>query len=174
MSQSAIAKPLESEYAPYYGQYVALVPEGKIVEILEQQLEASLALWQTIAAEQGGYRYAPDKWSIKELLGHLTDSERVFAFRVLRFGRNDAQPIEGFEQDDYIANADFDNQSLSALVKEFVAVRQATIYLLRHLPEAAWTRSGVASNNSVSVRALAYIIAGHELHHLNILRERYL
>jgi uncharacterized damage-inducible protein DinB len=174
MSTSAIAKPETNEYAPYYHKYVSLVPEGNIVEILEQQLETSLALLASISEEKSAFRYAPDKWSIKQLLGHIADTERVFAYRVLRFGRNDQQPIEGFEQDDYIASADFDSHLLSDLAKEFEAVRRASLYLLRHLPQAAWERHGVASNNEVSVRALAFIIAGHELHHLKILRERYL
>ena len=174
MSNAVTARPEVNEYAPYYGKYVSLVGEGNIVEILEQQLETSLALLKTISEEKANYRYAPDKWSIKELLGHIADTERVFAYRVLRFGRNDQTALEGFEQDDYIANADFDSFALSALVEEFAAVRRASLYLLRHLPQAAWTRRGIASNNEITVRALAYILAGHELHHLNVLNERYL
>jgi uncharacterized damage-inducible protein DinB len=174
MSTSAIAKPETNEYATYYHKYVSLVPEGNIIETLEQQLEKSLALLSSISEEKGNYRYASEKWSIKELLGHIADTERVFTYRILRFGRNDQAPIEGFEQDDYIANADFASCSLKELTEEFEAVRRASLYLLRHLPDAAWSRRGVASDNEVSVRALAYIVAGHELHHLNVLRERYL
>lgn len=174
MSQSAIARPEANEYAPYYGKYVSLVPDGNIVEILEQQLEKTLALFGTIAEEKGNYRYAPEKWSIKELLGHVSDTERIFAYRILRFARNDQHPLEGFEQDDYIANADFDSCRLSELATEFEYVRKSSIYLLRHLSDEAWLRRGVASDNEVSVRALGFMLAGHELHHLNILSERYL
>ena len=174
MSTSATARPEENEYAPYYGKYVSLVPEGEIIETLEQQLEKTLALLGAIPEEKSGYRYAPGKWSIKEVVGHISDTERIFAYRALRFGRNDRTAIEGFEQDDYITSADFGSLSLKDLAGDFGAVRSATLSLLRHLPEAAWLRRGVASNNEVSVRALSYIIAGHELHHLNVLRERYL
>jgi uncharacterized damage-inducible protein DinB len=174
MSHSSFAKPAENEYAPYYGKYVSLVAEGDIVEILKQQLATSLTLLRTLSEEQGNYRYAPEKWSIKELLGHVSDTERIFAYRALRFARQDSTPIEGFEQDDYIANANFDACSLSDLIADFESVRKSTLSLLQNLSEAAWLRKGVASSNEVSVRALAYIIAGHELHHLKILSERYL
>jgi hypothetical protein len=174
MSQAVVAKPQASEYAAYYEKYVSLVPEGNIVELLEQQLGKSLALLGGLSEEQGNYRYAPDKWSIKELVGHVSDTERIFAYRLLRFARNDQNALAGFEQDDYITNAEFDNCRLSELVKEFEYVRRASLALLRHLPQEAWQRSGVASDNPVSVRALAYILAGHELHHLKVLSERYL
>jgi hypothetical protein len=174
MSISLIARPEANEYAPYYEKYVSLVPDGKIIEILEQQLEKTLALFGTLSEEKGNFRYAPEKWSIKQLVGHLSDTERIFAYRALRFARNDRHPLEGFEQDDYIANADFDGCRLSDLVTEFGYVRKSSIYLLRHLSDEAWRRHGVASDNEVSVRALAYMLAGHELHHLNVLSERYL
>jgi hypothetical protein len=174
MSHSVIARPEANEYAAYYEKYVALVPDGHIVELLQQQLEKTLALLGGLTEEQGNYRYAPDKWSIKELLGHVCDTERIFAYRALRFARNDKNPLAGFEQDGYIANADFDSCRLSDLVTEFEFVRKSSLSLLRHLPEEAWLRHGVASDNEVSVRALAYILAGHELHHLKVLSERYL
>jgi hypothetical protein len=174
MSQAVVAKPQTNEYAAYYEKYVSLVPDGNIIELLEQQLEKTLALLGGLSEEKGNYRYAPDKWSIKELVGHVADTERIFAYRLLRFARNDKNALAGFEQDDYIKNANFDNCHLSDLVKEFEFIRKSSIALLRHLPEEAWLRSGVASDNEVSVRALAYMLAGHELHHLNVLSERYL
>ena len=129
---------------------------------------------RSIPSEKGDYRYAPGKWSIKELLGHVIDGERIFAYRALRFGRNDQTALNGFEQDDYVAAGAFDKRELSDLIDEFEEVRRATIHLFRGFDETAWTRRGVASENEVSVRALAYIIAGHELHHMGVLRERYL
>lgn len=174
MSQAVVAKPQTNEYAAYYEKYVSLVPDGNIVDILEQQLEKTLAVFAEISEDKGNHRYAPDKWSVKELLGHVSDTERIFAYRLLRFARNDKNELTGFEQDGYITNAGFDNCQLSDLVREFEYIRKSSIALLQHLPEEAWLRSGVASENEVSVRALAYIIAGHELHHLKILSERYL
>ena len=123
--------------------------------------------------QDGDFRYAPGKWTAKEVLGHVCDTERVFAYRALRIARADATPMEGFEQDDYVRNGPFANRPLEDLVEDFIAVRRATLSLLRNLDETAWDRRGVANKNEVSVRALAYIIAGHELHHRRILEEKY-
>jgi hypothetical protein len=120
------------------------------------------------------YRYAPEKWSVNELIGHVIDSERIFAARALRFARNDPTPVPGFEQDDYVRNSNFDAFPLAELASEWNDVRRTTVALFKHLDEAAWMRRGVANNAEVSVRALAYIIAGHELHHREILHARYL
>jgi uncharacterized damage-inducible protein DinB len=174
MTQTTINPPEATEYNPYYGKYVSLVTEGDILTKLNEQLDATRALLGSIPESHANFRYAPDKWSIKELLGHVIDTERIFAYRALRFARNDQTPIEGFEQDDYIRNAAFDDYPLAELMAEFTHVRHATLSLLKHLNEEAWTRKGIASDNEVSVRALAYIIAGHELHHMNILRSKYL
>jgi hypothetical protein len=174
MTDSNLNKPDATEYAPYYGKYVSLVADGDILALLSKQLDETLALLGNIPESQANFRYAPDKWSIKELVGHVIDTERIFSYRALRFARNDQTPIEGFEQDDYIRNASFDDYSLEELVSEFAHVRRSTLFLFRHLDEAAWQRRGTASDNEVSVRALAYIIAGHELHHTEILRSRYL
>jgi uncharacterized damage-inducible protein DinB len=174
MTYSTIRKPDETEYLPYYGKYISLVPEGHILALLSSQLDETLALLASIPESQAGFRYAPDKWSIRELVGHVIDSERIFAYRALRFARNDLTPLSGYEQDDYITNASFDHYPLSELAEEFASVRRSTLFMLKHLDEEAWTRRGVASENEVSVRALAYIIAGHELHHRGILRDRYL
>ena len=123
--------------------------------------------------DDGDFRYAPDKWTAKQVLGHLCDSERIFAYRALRIARGDQTPIEGFEQDDYVRNGPFAQIPLSEIIEDYIAVRRATLTLLRNLDEPAWTRRGVANKSEVTVRALAYIIAGHELHHRRILEEKY-
>jgi uncharacterized damage-inducible protein DinB len=174
MSAPAPARPEVNEYAPYYEKYVSLVPDGNIVETLERQAADTLALLRGVTEEKAASRYEAGKWSVKEVLGHITDGERIFAYRALRFARNDQTPLSGFEQDDYVRAADFDARTFASLVAEFESVRAATLTLLRSFDDAAWQRRGVASDNQVSVRALAHIIAGHELHHIGILRERYL
>ena len=174
MSQAAATKPALTEHAPEFSHYVKFVPEGDIIQTLEQQIENSLSLLRTIPSDKGNFRYAPDKWSVKELLGHLIDSERMFTYRALRFARNDQTPLPGYEQDDYVREGNFDSRNLADMVEEFATVRRATIQLLRPLNETEWLRHGKANENDVSVRALAYIIAGHELHHMGVLRSRYL
>ena len=167
-------KPALDEYAPYYSGYVGQVPEGNIIEIMRAQLDDVMALFGRIAEEKADYRYAPDKWSVKELIGHIIDAERIFSYRALRFGRGDQTELASFEQNGYVPNYKLDKISLSDLANEFECVRRSTLYLLQHFDEAAWSRRGVASQNEVSVRAIAHIMAGHVNHHLNVLRERYL
>lgn len=167
------AKPQPGEYAPYYDKYVSLISGDDILAILEKQPSESVALLATRKPGEGDFRYAPGKWSVKEVLGHVMDAERVFSYRALRIARNDKTPIEGFEQDDYVKYGSFSQCSLAALLEEFCSVRQATVSLFRGLDPAAWVRRGVANKNEVSVRAIAYIIAGHELHHKKILQEKY-
>lgn len=167
-------RPDTTEYQPYYDRYVSLVPEGDILRVLAEQFEETTRLLNSIPESQGVVRYAPDKWSIKQLVGHLIDCERIFAYRALRFARNDKTPLSGFEQDDYVSNASFDDCRLTDLASEFSAVRQSTIFLFEHLDAKAWLRRGLANDSEASVRALAHIIAGHELHHREILRTRYL
>ncbi len=169
---AAIGRPDSNEYAPYYGKYVSLVPEGDILVTLGRQSPETVALLAPREAD-GDFRYAPGKWSVKESLGHLIDTEHVFSYRALRIARNDKTPLAGFEQDDYVKYGPFAQLSLSTLLEEFTLVRKATVALFRALDETAWTRRGVASNNEVTVRALAYMIAGHELHHRRIFQERY-
>jgi uncharacterized damage-inducible protein DinB len=174
MTDVTTIKPDETEYVPYYGKYVSLVPSGDIVGVLGEQINETLALLRSIPEERAGFRYAPGKWSIKELVGHLIDSERIFSYRALRFARNDETALPGYEQDDYISNGSFDDTALEDLAAEFASVRQATVLLFKHLSQDAWTRRGSANESEVSVRGLAHIIAGHELHHRNILRDKYL
>ncbi len=174
MSTAAIARPEKSEYAESYETYIARVPDGDIVGTLGRQLEETLALIHSIPEARGTYRYAEGKWSIKELIGHVIDGERVFTYRALRFGRGDTTPLSGFEQDDFVRGADFDARTLSDLASEYEHVRRSTISLFASLDESAWNRRGSANNNEVSVRGLAFIVAGHERHHIEILKTRYL
>jgi uncharacterized damage-inducible protein DinB len=167
-------KPESDEFLPYYARYIDLVPDGDVITTLSTQMDETRALLRQFPASMSGYRYGPDKWTVNEVLGHLIDSERIFGIRALRFARNDSTPLPGFEQDDYVANADFNSCALSELAAEFAAVRAATLFFYRHLNESAWMRRGLANNAAVTVRALAYITAGHELHHRGILRDRYL
>jgi hypothetical protein len=168
-----IARPQPGEYAPYYDRYISLVKGEDILDTLDQQRRQTILLLSGRNDEDGDFRYAPDKWSAKEVIGHVCDTERIFAYRALRIARADATPMEGFEQDDYVRNGPFAQRPLANLVEDFIAVRRATLSLLRNLDEAAWSRRGIANKNEVTVRALAYTIAGHELHHRRILEEKY-
>ena len=170
----ANTRPETTEYASYYQRYTDLVPDDHIVTTLERQMGETLALLRGIDEDRASYRYAPDKWSIKQLVGHIIDGERVFAYRALRFARGDSQAIPGFDQDEFMSGANFDEQSIADLTNEYEHVRRATIDLFKPLTEEAWMRRGTASDNEVSVRALAHILAGHELHHVQILKTRYL
>jgi hypothetical protein len=174
MSDAGMGRPAVTEHAPYYSKYIDLVADGDIVAVLQTQLDETLSLLQGLSEEKAVYKYAPDKWSIKEVLGHIIDTERIMAYRALRFARNDKTPVEGFEQDDYAANAPFDKCQLKDLLAEFTHVRQANIYMFKSLPADAGLRTGSANKNEISVRALAYVIAGHELHHVGIIRTKYL
>ena len=174
LATASATRPAKSEFLPYYERYIALVPEGDVVSTLVNQIGETLALLRSLPASVATYRYAPDKWSVNEVVGHLIDSERLFLARALRFARNDATPVPGFEQDDYVRNATFDSYPLEELASELEAVRQSTVLFFKHIDDAAWTRRGTANNAEVSVRALAYIIAGHERHHREVLLARYL
>jgi hypothetical protein len=174
MNTAALAiAPEGSEYNAYYGRYIELVKTDNIVSTLETQVQDTLATLRRIDEAKANHRYAPGKWTVKEMLGHISDAERIFAYRALRISRGDKTPIEGFEQDDYVRNGPFENCRWTDLVDEFGAIRRTTVFLFRSLREEAWIRRGTASGYEVSVRALAFIIAGHELHHRNILREKY-
>ena len=173
MSRAAM-KPTPDEHAPYYSRYVSLVPEGEIAETLSRQIDRTLELLGSIPEERAGESYEPGKWTVKELVGHMIDAERIFAYRALRIARGDRTPIEGFEQDDYVANGSFNASTLEALARELELVRRANVLMFEQLADEAWTRRGTASDAEVSVRAIAYIIAGHELHHVGVLESRYL
>ena len=167
-------KPDSTEYAPYYEKYVSLVPDGQIVVTLGKQIETTLGLLGGLSETQGGLRYAPGKWSVKEVVGHLIDAERIFVHRAFRFARNDQTPLSSFDENSYVDNANFDSRKLADLAEEFACVRKSSLFLFNNLDGDLWLRRGIASDNEVSVRALAYITAGHELHHVGILRSRYL
>lgn len=168
-----VNRPKSDEYAPYYEKYVSLIANEDIVGTLEAQRVQMAQLLAARSEREGNFRYAPDKWSVKEIIGHVSDAERVFAYRLLRIGRGDTTPLASFEQDDYIATGAFNERTLMDLAAELAAVRVATLALVQSLPSDAWMRRGTASANPVSARALAYIIAGHELHHKKILEEKY-
>jgi len=169
-----IGVPDASEYAPYYGRYISLVNAGYILAALEEQARETQALLSKLVERKEDYRYAPEKWSVKEVLGHMIDTERVFAYRALRIARNDRTPLPGFEQDDYVRYGDFAARRLVDLIEEFMCVRRSNLYLFQQFSPEAWMRRGIADQKEISVRALAYIIAGHELHHRQVLKEKYL
>lgn len=171
---AASARPRDDEAAQYYHKYIHLVPDGEIVATLERQGRETVALLRSLPADKAGYRYAEGKWSLAESICHVIDCERVFAYRALRIGRGDTTPLPTFDQDMFVANSNCDLQTLVDLADEFEEVRAATVTLLRHFNTAAWDRQGTASDNPVTTRALVWIIAGHELHHLKITHERYL
>ncbi len=168
-----IGRPQSGEYAPYYDRYVSLVQGEDILAAFDRQRRDTLLLLSGRDEEDGNFSYAPGKWSAKQVLGHMCDAERIFAYRALRISRGDTTPIEGFEQDGYVQNGPFATLPLEDSIEEFIAVRRASICLFRSLDGAAWSCRGTASNNPVTVRALAYMIAGHELHHRRILEEKY-
>ncbi|HEY3216193.1 MAG TPA: DinB family protein [Candidatus Eisenbacteria bacterium] len=174
MTVSTAARPAADEHIPYYGKYIALATESEAVAALEAQLEDMLPFLRGLGEEQGTLRYAPGKWSIKEVIGHLIDSERVFAYRAMRIARADRTPLAGFDENTYVPAARFDRLTLKVLVDELELVRRSNLAMFRGLDEDAWVRRGTANDNEVSVRALAFIIAGHGRHHVEILQERYL
>jgi len=170
---AAFSRPTASEHAAFYSPYIARVPDGDVLDHLARQIDDTRRALRDLPAERSGHRYAPDKWSVTEVVGHLADAERVFAYRALRFARGDATPLPGFDETVYTPAGEFDRRPMAALVDEFGVVRAATLALFRGLPADAATRTGVANGQPISVRALAWIIAGHELHHRAVLRERY-
>jgi len=174
MSDSPLGRPEPTEYAEYYGRYISLVPEPDVVAAMREQTEATLEFLRTIPEAAGDRRYAPGKWSVKEVVGHVLDSERVFAMRAIYFARRDPAALPSFEQDDWVKAATFDAQPLGELVAEFEHVRRGNLYFFKHLAPEGWQRRGTASGYEFTVRALAYVIVGHERYHLEILRSRYL
>jgi uncharacterized damage-inducible protein DinB len=171
----AVSAPQESEYAPFHNTYISLVRNSPdILGTMRQQAEQTKAMFSALSDEQANFRYAPDKWTIKQVFGHMIDTERIFAYRALRIARNDSTPMEGFEQDDYVRYGPHAHSRIADLLEEYSAVRKASVCLFRNLDPEAWDRRGTANSNPVSVRALAYILAGHEAHHHGVLRERYL
>jgi len=167
-------RPQPGEYAPYYDRYISLVPGNDVLAAFDEQRRQMLLLLSGRTEADGEIRYAPGKWSLKEVLGHINDTERIMSYRALRIARGDQTPIEGYEQDDYVRNGPFAQRTLPDPIEDYIAVRRATVSLFRNLDEPAWNRRGVANKNEITVRALAYVIAGHELLHRRILEEKYL
>jgi uncharacterized damage-inducible protein DinB len=169
-----IEKPKEGEYAPHTIMYIGLLPDGLVLKYLEDNLKATTDFISSLPEEQLKYRYAEGKWTIKEILGHIVDDERIYAYRALRFARNDKTELSGFDQDAYARHSGANERGVGEILKEFAMVRRATVSLFEGFDREALLRTGVADGRVMSVRAAAYHIAGHEIRHLNIIRERYL
>jgi hypothetical protein len=167
-------KPASTEYDAYFETYVRLVPTGDLFTILQKQLDETTALLALVPEDKIDYRYASGKWSLKEVVGHMIDTERIMSYRALRIGHGDTTPLPGFDQDLYVANAGLQQVSFESLINEFSLVRQTTIQLFKRLPAEAFTRKGSANQKEVTTRALSYIIIGHAMHHHNVIAERYL
>ena len=172
MATLTATRPEPTEHVPYYARYIALVPESDAIPALESQLADALALLRSIPESKGDHRYGPDKWTIKEVVGHVIDAERVFAYRAMRFARNDRTELPGFDENHYVPAAESGRRALADLATEWELVRRSNVLMFRGLPSDAWLRQGLANQSPVSVRALAFIIAGHGRHHMGILRER--
>jgi hypothetical protein len=174
MTALAYGPPAPTEHVPYYGKYVALVTEPDALQALERSFDDAMKVFRSVPDARAEHRYAPGKWSIKEVVGHLLDAERVFAYRALRFARADETELPGFDENTYVPAGAFDRRALAELLAEWELIRKANLAMFRALPAEAWTRQGSANGSPISVRALAYIIAGHCRHHAQVVRERYL
>jgi uncharacterized damage-inducible protein DinB len=174
LSPSTLAtRPGADEFAPYYARYIDQVPDGDPLATLEAQLADTVALMDRFGEAGSLHRYAEGKWSVKDVLGHLADAERVFCYRAMAAARGETGSLPAFDENAWVANANFDARSLASLLGEMTAVRRATLALFRGMTEAELARRVVANNVPVSARALLWIVAGHERHHQGILRERY-
>ena len=173
MDTEYVTRPSSSEHASYFGRYIGLV-EGGLFSALSSEFEKTQTLLSRVSEERSLFRYAAGKWSIREVVGHLIDTERIFLYRATRFARGDETDLPGFDENLYVANASFDRVPLAQLLDEFSLVRRGTIHFFSHLTPESWDRSGLASGNRMSVRAWAWTIAGHEIHHRGVLTERYL
>lgn len=169
-----MTRPAETEYAPYFQNYVGQVNESDIMSVLRSQIDDLDVLLDRVPKEKETYAYAEGKWTIREIVGHLIDGERVFGYRALCVARGEKQSLPGFDQDDYMLTAPYKHIELEDLLNEMRLVRLSNLAMFRTLDDEAWSRVGIANNNEVTVRALAFIMAGHLRHHMNVLRERYL
>lgn len=166
--------PQTGEFDPYYSKYLALVPEDDVIGAIEAQGRITDALLQGLSETQAAHRYAEGKWSVKQLVGHVADATRVFAYRLLSIGRGEQRSLPGFDEKSWAETGRFDDRTLAELIDGLESARTSAVHVLRALPEDAWSRLGAANDSPISVRALARIIVGHERHHMNVLRERYL
>jgi uncharacterized damage-inducible protein DinB len=170
-----IEKPAAGEFPQYAAMYIDLLPDdGLILKHLEENYKATKKLVLSLSAEKLLYRYAENKWTIKEVLVHIIDDERIYAYRAMCFARGEKTPLPGFEQDDYALNSGANERDIDNILQEYEAVRRSTIALFNGLPDSAFAKTGIANNNIDSVRALVYHLAGHELHHINLIKSRYL
>jgi DinB superfamily len=174
MASTTIGRPAAGEYAPYHGGYVGEVPEGDVLALLEGQGKETITLLEGVGERKSGHRYAAGKWSIREVVGHVIDAERVFTYRALTFARGDANALPGFDENGWATVSNAHARTLASLIDEFSAVRAATLALFRSFGDPELTRQGIASGHRVTVRGLLYVTTGHERHHVRILRERYL
>lgn len=174
MASYKATRPLADEFPPHFAAYIEAAPAGDVIQTLRREARETLLLLKGIDEARAAHRYAPDKWSIREVVAHVADAERVFSYRLLSFARGDQAPLPSFDENAWVPAQDAERQRFRRVVDDFKAVRAATVTLLRTLPRKAWVRRGVASNNAMSVRALAWAIAGHEVHHRRVLLERYL
>jgi DinB superfamily len=174
MSQVLIEKPPSTEYAAAFERYVSRVSEADIVGVLARQKDDVLGVFGKVRGAGERYRYAADKWSVREMAGHVVDTERIMGYRAVCVARGEAGSLPGFDENAYVANASFDDVPLGELLEEFAHVREGHLAFFRHLSPEAWLRKGLANGNPISVRALAYVMAGHPRHHLGVVQERYL
>jgi hypothetical protein len=169
-----ITKPLESEYAPHYHTYISKVSSNDLVQALSAGCENVSAFLKSIPGDKYGYRYAEGKWTIREVIAHIIDGERVFAYRALVFARNDKNALPGFDENEYVPESNAENRSMESLIDEYMHLRKANIHLFESFTDEMAQRKGVASGKEISVRALGYTMAGHEIHHIGVIKERYL
>jgi len=169
-----MTRPDPSEYNPYFERYIGKVADGDILETLSRQLDDFKPLLDNIDEGKAAHRYAPGKWSIKEVVGHIVDTERIFGARALAIARGEQAPLPSFEQDDYVEEANFDGRTLASLTDEFANLRRSHLLLFASFDDEVSRRRGTAGGNSVSVRAISWILAGHLLHHQTVIKERYL
>lgn len=174
MTHAGPARPMPGEHIEYYGKYIALVPDGNLIAMLSSQARETATLLRSLRPDQASAAYAPGKWTIKQVIGHVTDAERVFAYRMLRIARADTTPLPPFDENAFAKAGGHNDRTLESIVAEFEATRGATIALIAGIPDHAWTRQTIVNGAPISARALAWIIAGHELHHRRIIQERYL
>lgn len=166
--------PQKDEYAAYYHTYVDKVPNGDIIKTLKKQSNQIYKLFKNVSKKESFFRYSPGKWSVREIMGHMIDTERVFAYRALRFARNDQNDLPGFDENEYVRQSNYNDIKLSELVEEFCALRRSNTMMFKNFSDEITLRKGRANGNQFTVRALAYIMAGHVNHHLGIIKERYL
>ena len=174
MKKIYLQRPNNDEYREYFDRYIALVPEGEIIILMKDQLEEVINFLDEISEDKSTYRYADGKWSIKEVLGHMIDTELIMTYRALRIARKDNKPLEGFDENEFVNSANFDKLSFASLMELFESTRKMTIALFKTFDSSKGAAIGIADNYKISLRSIAYIIVGHVTHHLTVIKERYL